>query len=200
MAWVTVMSGRSSMNSVVITPPAESSGYWSSSLIMRRVAGSAWARMRFTTLAGISSTRSVASSTNSSSTTAFSSLSVRPSIRFCWVSAVSSAKISAARSLGQSRNSTGSFSGGRSSNTAARSGAGRVSITSRRLWYFFASSRLASIVFSVMIAVSDIKKLPPFGRQHKLWIRGQCKAQPRPALRCAQGWTFPHITTGWLPY
>ena len=162
MACDTVQSGRSSISSVVITPPAESSGYLSSSLIMRRVAGSACARIRLTTLAGISSTRSVASSTNRSSTTAFSSLSVRPSIRSCWVSGVSAAKISAARSLGHSRNSTGSFSGGRSSNTAARSGAGRVDITSRRLWYFLASSRLASIVRRVRIAVSDIKKLPPF--------------------------------------
>ena len=32
----------------------------------------------------------------------------------------------------------------------------------RRLWYFLASSRLASIVRRVRIAVSDIKKLPPF--------------------------------------
>ena len=41
MACATVMSGRSSISSVVITPPAESSGYLSSSLIMRRVVGSA---------------------------------------------------------------------------------------------------------------------------------------------------------------
>ena len=162
MACATVMSGRSSISSVVITPPAESSGYWSSSLIMRRVAGSAWLRMRLTTLAGISSTRSVASSTHSSSTTAFSSVSVRPSISFCWVAGVSSVNTSAARSLGHRRNSTGSFSAGRSSNTAARSGAGRVSITSRRLWYFLASSRFASMVLRVLIEISDIKKLPPF--------------------------------------
>ena len=157
MACCTVISGRSSISSVVITPPAESSGYLSSSLIIRRVAGSACPRMRLTTLAGISSTRSVASSMHRSSTTAFSSVSVRPSISFCCVAAVSSLNTSAARSFGHRRNSTGSFSAGRSSNTAARSGAGRVSITSRRLWYFLASSRLASMVFKVLIEISDIK-------------------------------------------
>ena len=99
---------------------------------------------------------------NSSSTTAFSSVSVRPSMSCCWVAGVSSANTSAARSLGHRRNSTGSFSAGRSSNTAARSGAGRVSITSRRLWYFLASSRLANMVLRVSIEISDIKKLPPF--------------------------------------
>ena len=133
MARRTVQSGDSSMNSVVITPPAESSGYLSSSLIILRVSGSAWARIRLTTLAGISSTRSAASSAQSSSTTTFSSRSVRPLMRACWVSGESSANTSAARSLGHRRNRTGIFSGGRSSNTAARSAAFMVDITSRRL-------------------------------------------------------------------
>ena len=134
--------------------------------------------MRLTTLAGISSTRSVASSTNSSSTTAFSSVSVRPSISFCWVSGVSSVNTSAARSFGHRRNSTGSFSAGRSSNTAARSGAGRVSITSRKLWYFLASSRFASMVLRVSIEISDIKKLPPFQWQLSFLLFRERKHAP----------------------
>ena len=145
----TVMEGTSSIISVVITPPAESSGYFSSSLIILRVSGAACARIRLTTLAGISSMRSVASSAHSSSMTNFSSRSVSPSSSVCWVSGVSSANTSAARSLGHSRKITGIFSAGRSSNTAARSGAGRVCMTSRRLWYFLASSRLASMVLRV---------------------------------------------------
>jgi len=160
MALRTVQSGASSMNSVVITPPAESSGYLSSSLIILRVSGSAWARIRLTTLAGISSTRSVASSTHSSSTTLFSSRSVRPRISASCVSGPSSANTSAARSLGHRRNSTGIFSSGRSSNTAARSGAFMVDMTSRRLWYFLASSRLASIWRSTAMVLFAIKNPP----------------------------------------
>ncbi|EFB76157.1 hypothetical protein SUBVAR_05943 [Subdoligranulum variabile DSM 15176] len=50
-----------------------------------------------------------------------------------------------------------------------------------------------------MIAVSDIKKLPPFRRQHILSYPGQCKAQPSPALSARQGFS-PYNKTGWLPY
>ena len=59
-----------------------------------------------------------------------------------------------------SSNSTGIFSSGRSSNTAARSGAFMVDMTSRRLWYFLASSRLASIWRSTAMVLFAIKNSP----------------------------------------
>ena len=59
----TVIAGRSETYSVVMIEPAEFSGKRRIWLISLRISGSAWARMRLTTLAGISSTRSAASST-----------------------------------------------------------------------------------------------------------------------------------------
>ena len=105
-----VMSGRSEMNSVVMIEPALSSGYFKSSLISRRMSLSACLRIRFTTLAGISSIRSTASSTNSSSTISFSSLSLNPWIRNSCVSSSISTKVSAASSFGRMRNKIGVFS------------------------------------------------------------------------------------------
>ena len=57
-------------------------------------------------------------------------------------------------------------------------GAGRVSITSRRLWYFLASSRFASMVLRVSIEISDIKKLPPFQWQLSFLLFRERKHAP----------------------
>jgi hypothetical protein len=78
MASPAVISGDRSTYSVVISDPAESSGYLSISFISLRVSGSACDSMRFTRFAGISSTMSTASSMFSSSTICFSSLSLKP--------------------------------------------------------------------------------------------------------------------------
>ena len=98
-----------------------------------RICGSAWARMRLTTLAGISSTRSAASSTYSSLTTSCSSRSEKPRISSSCHSLSSSAKVSAAVSLGSCRNSSGMRSSSRSSNTAAISAGSMVTRISFRV-------------------------------------------------------------------
>ena len=147
MASATVMLGRSSMYSVVMIDPAESSGYFKMSLMSLRVSASACFRMRFTTFAGISSTRSTASSTYSSSTTSLSSLSEKPRMRSSCRSGSSSANVSAARSFGSSRNRRGRVCSSRSSNNAAISAGFMVTRMSRRAGYFFCWVS-ASMVFS----------------------------------------------------
>ena len=126
MASATVWRVRSSTNSVFMILPAQSSGYFSSSLMSLRVSGSACLRIRLTTLAGISSTRSTASSIYNSSITAFSSVSEKRVIRLSCRSASISTKASAASSLGRSRNSRGRASSESSPKIAAISAAFRV--------------------------------------------------------------------------
>ena len=58
--------------------PAESSGYCRISFMALRISGAARSRMRMTTLAGISSMMSTASSRYSSSSTSFSSALEKP--------------------------------------------------------------------------------------------------------------------------
>ena len=58
--------------------PALSSGYFRISLMDLRISGVALSRIRITTLAGISSTMSTASSRYSSSSTSFSSVLEKP--------------------------------------------------------------------------------------------------------------------------
>ena len=74
----TVMSFFRDRNSMFMMEPAESSGYFRISLMDLRISGVALSRMRMTTLAGISSTMSTASSRYSSSSTSFSSVLEKP--------------------------------------------------------------------------------------------------------------------------
>ena len=74
----TVISFFRDMNSMFIMEPAESSGYFRISLMDLRISGVALSRIRMTTLAGISSTMSTASSRYSSSSTSFSSVLEKP--------------------------------------------------------------------------------------------------------------------------
>ena len=71
----TVISFLRSTNSGVIIEPAESSGYLSRALIDFLVSLSVFFKIRFTTVAGISSITSTASSRYSSSSTSLSSVS-----------------------------------------------------------------------------------------------------------------------------
>ena len=128
-----VILGRRITHSVVMIDPALSSGYFKISLISFLVWGSACRRIRLTTFAGISSIRSTASSTYSSSMTSLSSVSEKPWIKSCWVFSSISTKVSAAVSLGSSRNSRAVFSLCRSSNTAAISTGFIVLRMSRRV-------------------------------------------------------------------
>ena len=112
--------------------------------------------MRLTTLAGISSTMSTASSTYSSSTTSFSSLSEKPWIKSSWASGSISTKVSAASSLGKSRNSSGSLASGIPSKIAAISEAFMVTRMSRSVVYFFPSTRAARVSSRVTTAFSAI--------------------------------------------
>ena len=145
----TVIPGVSFTYSVVITDPAEFSGYCRISLISFRICGSDWARIRCTTLAGISSTMSTASSTYSSSITWRSSLSLIPRISAsCWSLSIST-KLSAASSFGSRRKSSGSFSGSTPEKTAAISAGFIVTRTSRIVEYFLSASR-EDRVFSIV--------------------------------------------------
>ena len=60
--------------SVVMMLPVESSGYLRISLMLLRISGSEWRKIRLTTPAGISSTMSTVSSRYSSSSTSLSSV------------------------------------------------------------------------------------------------------------------------------
>ena len=83
-----------------------------------RVSLSTFFRMRLTTLAGISSMTSTVSSRNISSNTSESSLSVKPVMSFSCRSGSISAKVSAASSLGSSRNSRKRLLSSRSSSSS----------------------------------------------------------------------------------
>ncbi len=87
--------------------PALSSGYFRISLMDFRISGVALSRMRMTTLAGISSTMSTASSRYSSSSTSVSSVLEKPLMSSSWLSGSSSTNTSAAVSLGSRRYSRG---------------------------------------------------------------------------------------------
>jgi len=76
----TVMSFFRDRNSMFIMEPALSSGYFSISLMDLRISGVALSRIRMTTLAGISSTMSTASSRYNSSSTSVSSVLEKPLI------------------------------------------------------------------------------------------------------------------------
>ena len=140
-ASATVIVRFRSRNSVVISEPAESSGYLRISLTLLRVSGSAWRKMRLTTFAGISSTRSAASSTYSSSRTSFSSVLEKPRISSSCASGSSSTNTSAAGSFGSSRNSSGSCRASRSSSSAAMSAGSSCASWSRRAAYCLRASR-----------------------------------------------------------
>ena len=103
----TVMSFFRDRNSMFIMEPALSSGYFSISLMDLRISGVALSRIRMTTLAGISSTISTASSRYSSSSTSVSSVLEKPLISISWLSGSSSTNTSAAVSLGSRRYSRG---------------------------------------------------------------------------------------------
>ena len=120
-----------------------------------RISGSAWLKIRLTTLAGISSIRSTASSTYNSSTTSFNSVSENPWISSCWASGSISTNVSAACSLGSSRNSSGSRSSGSASNSAATSDGFIVTRISRSVKYFFSSNNKA-MVRSIVLVYSAI--------------------------------------------
>jgi len=171
----TVMFGFRLTYSVVITLPAEFSGYCRISLISLRICGSLCARIRCTTFAGISSTMSTASSTYSSSITCFSSLSLMPRIRAsCWSLSIST-KHSAACSFGSKRNISGSCSGLTPANTAATSAGFIVTSTSRIVVYFFSLSSTCR-VFSMVTLCSAISR--PSVPYHFRWFseaRGQAR-------------------------
>ncbi len=131
----TVMSFFRDRNSMFMMEPAESSGYFSSSLMDLRISGVALSRMRMTTVAGISSTMSATSSRYSSSSTSFSSLLEKPLISISWLSASSSTNTSAASSLGSRRYSRGMASSPASSSKAAMSAGSMGSRRSRRAAY-----------------------------------------------------------------
>ena len=89
-----------SINSVVIIVPAESSGYFKSSLITSLSFLGTPFKIRFTTFEGISSIKSTVSSIYKSSTTCFNSLSVNEFINFSCKSGSKYEKTSAASSFG----------------------------------------------------------------------------------------------------
>ena len=155
MASAAVMWGSRATNSVVIMLPALSSGYFKSSLMLLRISGSAWARIRRTTLAGISSTRSTASSMYSSLSTPLSSVSEKLLISASCMSGSISTKVSAANSFGISRNSmAGAFSGKAASRSATWAGC-MVESTSLRVLYFFSSHSFSTVVWNAVL-ISDI--------------------------------------------
>ena len=158
MASEAVISGRRDTNSVVITDPAESSGYFSISLMRLRVSASACCISLRTSPAGISSIRSTVSSMYSSSSTAFNSLSEKLLISASLMSPSISTKVSAARSLGSSRNSAGSMSLGRSLSIAATSAGYMVAIRSRSDENFFSSTSLRKV--SSRISVLSFTGIP----------------------------------------
>ena len=142
-----------------------------------RISGSAWVRIRRTTLAGISSTRSAASSTYSSSRTSRSSLSENPWISSCWASGSISTKVSAACSLGSSRNMTGICFSSSPSKSPATSLGFMVTRMSRREAYFFSSSifsrafstiskrsAIVDLQYSKILAQSRVRCPPGCGR------------------------------------
>ena len=100
MASSTVIISLRSMNSTVIMLPALYSGYRRRWFISALVSGLAFARIFFTTLAGISSRRSVASSAMRLSIICDASVSDIEAIMYCWSSSSSSANTSAAISFG----------------------------------------------------------------------------------------------------
>ena len=145
-ASATVMSFFRLRYSTFMMEPAESSGYFSISLMDLRISGVAWSRMRMTTLAGISSTMSTASSRYSSSSTSFSSVLEKPLMSISWLSDSSSTKTSAASSLGSRRYSRGISSSPASSRSWAMSGGSRGRSRSRTAAYCLVFS--SSWIFS----------------------------------------------------
>ena len=120
-------------------------------MIIRRMSGSACRRMRFTTFAGISSTRSTASSTYSSSTTSLSSVSEKPRMSSSCCSGCISTNVSAASSFGNSRKRSGRASSSVSSKTAATSAGFIVTRMSRSAAYFFPSISAESVLSRVTV-------------------------------------------------
>ena len=145
-ASATVMSFFRLRYSTFMMEPAESSGYFSISLMDLRISGVALSRMRMTTLAGISSTMSTASSRYSSSSTSFSSVLEKPLMSISWLSDSSSTNTSAANSLGSSRYSRGISSAPASSRSWAMSGGSMGRSRSRTAAYclFSTNSRILS--------------------------------------------------------
>ncbi len=115
------MNSLSLTNSVVMTDPALSSGYLSIWLISFLSWESAWERIREATFAGISSTRSAASSAKRFSRICLSSRSEKARIKASCVSLSVSGKTSPAKSLGSSLNRTGRIFSSTLSKSAARS-------------------------------------------------------------------------------
>ena len=123
-----------------------------------RVSGRAFARIFFTTLAGISSRRSVASSAIMLSMMFEASLSERDWMMYCWLSISRSEKTSAAMSFGRIRKILREFSSSISSMMAAMSAAFISERVARSSLYFF-SERYSRRTASSMILSSVIAGL-----------------------------------------
>ena len=141
--------------SVVIIVPALSCGYASNLFIVVLVSASARDNIRFTIAAGISSIMSTVSSTNNSETMSFISLSVKLSSKVCCISESISTKVSAARSLGIIRYTSGKICLSRSASISARSTA---FILERKFFnskYFFCE--ISSLIFSEFSIISSVR-------------------------------------------
>ena len=177
-ASATVMSFFSDKNSIVIMEPAESSGYFRISLMDLRISGVALSRIRMTTLAGISSTMSAASSRYSSSSTSFSSVLEKPLMSSSWESLSSSTNTSAASSLGSSRYSSGICSWGPSSSMAAIS-AGSMGSSRSRSWAY-CLLRSSSPIFSRYSSMCSSRSnmvcapFPACGKNNTTTTPGRC--------------------------
>ena len=110
----TVMYVLRSTYSIVIMLPAESSGYLSISFMLLRIFGSVCCSILLTTVAGISSMMSTASSTYSSSRTSLSSVSLKALMSISCASESIFTNTSAASSFGNIRYKSGSVSSGTS--------------------------------------------------------------------------------------
>ena len=157
MACSTVIVGRRSVNSAVIMLPAECSGYLRNWLIRPRISGVAFFRMRLTTLAGMSSSISTASSTYRSSTMTANSASVAAATMSCCISGSSSANTSAATPLGSVRKASTASSPFSSPRNSAISTSFSSSRASRRALKerFFSSASSAAKSYCRSICVSS---------------------------------------------
>ena len=131
--------------------------------------GSAVFRIRLTTLAGISSTISAASSAYNSSRISFSSLSEKPRISNSCASGSISTKVSAACSLVSSRNISGICLSSRSTNRPATSLGFMVTRMSRSVAYFLSSSIFTSAFWTISkrsAITSSFSYCSRFGSNH----------------------------------
>ena len=155
-ASLTVILLFKSTNSIVIKLPAEFSGYIRIVLIISRVSLSVFLSTRSTTLAGISSIKSIASSIYNSLIILAISLSEKLSTSICCFSGERYAKISAAVSFGISLNRTTACSlFSTSSNSAAISAIFAFKNISLICENFFSSM---SVIISIILFVLRLKR------------------------------------------